>query len=300
MKYPKLINIIGPTAVGKTKFAIHLAQKLSCDILSFDSRQIYREFNIGVARPSDSELSKVHHYGIASHSILNPLNAHTFAQFAREVIATINTPYLILVGGNGLYLKALLEGFHDLPEIPKTVRLEVEHETQGVSLNDLQKIAYSIDATYDTYLDRDNPLKIKRLIEVFRVSGKPMSFFYKHKKTIQNSFDSIFLQLFLERALLYDSINERVDKMIAANLEVEVQALRPFWGEAVLNTVGYREFVDFYQGKYATRALAIDKIKQHTRNYAKRQITYNKKYFSQSIPIDASRDFDAQLNFIKL
>jgi tRNA dimethylallyltransferase len=275
------IIIAGPTAVGKTAAAIETALALGTEILSADSRQCYQEMKIGVARPSEEELSAVKHHFIANHSVTENITAASFAKEGRTCLAEIfsRKDHAIVCGGTGLYIKALVEGLDEIPVIDEKFREEVSslYAEQGVDA--LRAELLRLDPDFATMGDANNPARMMRALEVVMATGEPIRTFQKGSvmNDEERGFSVSYRILDLPREELYDRINKRVDNMIREGLEEEVRGLMPYRERPSLQTVGYQEFFDFFDGK-CSRDEAIEKIKQHTRNYAKRQITWFKKY----------------------
>lgn len=278
-----LIVLAGPTAVGKTAFAIELAEKLGTVIVSADSRQIYKELSIGTAKPSAEQLAAVPHYLIGNHSIEELYGAGHYAEEAEQILQTLfkTHPVVILTGGSGLYIDALLNGVDDFVEIPESVRTALNTEFQEKGIDWLRAVVLQTDPEFAAKADLNNPQRMIRALEVFRHSGRKFSSFKSgaRKKT---SYTTIKILLNRERAELYNNINQRVDTMVTEGLENEA---RQFSGAQHLNalrTVGYREWFSFFNGEIS-RENAIDLIKQNTRRYAKRQLTWfrNKDDFKE-------------------
>jgi len=272
-----LIVIAGPTAIGKTAAAIQLAQQLNTVILSADSRQFYREMSIGTAKPSPEELSAVQHYFINSHSITETF---TVADFEREGLLLLHELFkirdiVILVGGSGLYIKAICEGFDDIPSAPPEIRERLNTEFIENGIEYLQEKLKIADPTYFAEVDIQNPQRVIRALEVFESTGQPFSSF-RTSSTNRRPFNIIKIGLDLSRELLYDRINLRVDDMIQQGLVDEVKSLVPYKNLNALNTVGYSEIFEYLNGDI-TLQTAIDRIKQNTRRFAKRQLTWFRK-----------------------
>ncbi|WP_293883696.1 tRNA (adenosine(37)-N6)-dimethylallyltransferase MiaA [Sphingobacterium sp. UBA1498] len=273
-----LIAIVGPTAVGKTAMAISLAQYFKTAIISADSRQFYREMSIGTAKPDPEELAAAPHYFIDSHTITQDYSA---GDFEREALLKLEELFqlhdvVIMVGGSGLFVRALCEGLDDLPKAGDDVRERLNHELAVLGLEVLKDRLKSIDPIYFETADMDNPQRVVRALEVFEATGKPMSFY--HKKDVERRpFDVLTIGLNMDRAKLYERINSRIDLMMTKGLLDEVKALFPFKTKPALLTVGYAELFDYLDGKQSLEE-AIAKIKQNSRRYAKRQITWFKKY----------------------
>lgn len=277
----KVIVVAGPTAVGKTAKSIALAQQYNTEIISADSRQCFRELKIGVARPTDEELSTVKHYFIANHSIHEQITAGSFAREAKANLKTIFETHdiAIVCGGTGLYIKALVEGLDEIPAVPSTIREEVIQLFEEKGIDVLRETLLAIDPAFEKAGDIHNPNRMMRALEVIKYTGKPIHGYHisAENRGIDSLYDVEYKIIELPREQLYERINQRVDKMIKDGLEEEAKAVYPFKSLTALQTVGYKELFDYFDG-LCTREEAIDKIKQHTRNYAKRQITWFKRY----------------------
>lgn len=270
-----IIAVVGPTAIGKTARAIELAQKFQTEIVSADSRQVYREMNIGVARPTLEELNAIPHHFIASHSIHEPLTA---GQFEREALSAIEKLFeknetVIVVGGSGLYLKALLEGLDHLPK-DASVREGLMKEGEENGWEELSKKLVNLDPEYARTADLKNPRRLVRALEVMEITGKKFSEL-RLKAGMERPFSVSYEYMEMDRSLLYDRINQRVDQMMDLGLLDEVRTLTSFQHLEPLQTVGYSEFFPAFRGEYSTD-FAVQLVKQHSRNYAKRQITWFK------------------------
>jgi tRNA dimethylallyltransferase len=272
-----LIVVAGPTAVGKTKLAIDLALHFKAEVISADARQVFREMAIGTAKPSTEELAQVPHHFINSYSIHNDFDAAAFADEAMKKILELflAKDFVVLCGGSGLYIKALLEGFDEMPEVKSGIREELNAllESEGIAV--LQQELSTSDPQYFTEVDKQNPQRLVRALEVIRSSGKPYSSFRK-KTTKELPFQVIKIGLELPREVLYERIDSRMDAMIASGLFEEAEKLAPFMNLNALQTVGYQEIFDFLEGKY-DRSEAVRLLKQNSRRYAKRQLTWFKK-----------------------
>ncbi|MBO6117629.1 MAG: tRNA (adenosine(37)-N6)-dimethylallyltransferase MiaA [Bacteroidales bacterium] len=272
-----LYTVIGATASGKTAYAIDLAKKLNTEIVSADSRQIFKEMNIGVARPSEEELSSVKHHLIASWSITENYNA---ARYEKEAIAVINqlfTKYddVILCGGSGMYINAVINGIDDMPDTPTDLRNTLNGELKSKGLEILLEELKAKDEKYYAEVDKQNPRRVLRALEVIRLTGKPFSSFRKNENTVRN-FDIKIIGLQRSREELTERINKRTDIMIKDGLTEEVRSLIPFKSLPALSTVGYRELFDYFDNKISFDQ-AVELIKIHTRQYAKRQMTWFRK-----------------------
>jgi tRNA dimethylallyltransferase len=274
----KIICVSGPTAVGKTSYAIDLALKHHTEIISFDSRQIYKELNIGVARPSLEELNTVPHHFIANKSIHKSFTVNDFEIEALELIQTLfkEKDTIILCGGTGLYLNALRFGLDDMPEISNEIRAKVDAEIASQPIETIQENVKKIDPESYKSMDIFNTRRLQRVLEIFYATGKKWSDF-KSFEPKKRPFQIENIVLNRKREELYSRIDQRVDQMIEMGLEREVKSLLPYFHLNALNTVGYKEWLPFFENE-ASKEEVIDKIKQHSRNYAKRQITWFKKF----------------------
>jgi tRNA dimethylallyltransferase len=278
MATKKCIIVVGPTAAGKTAEAIRIAKKNDTEIISADSRQCYWEMNIGVARPSTEELATIKHHFIASHSVTEKVTAATFEKDALAALEKIffHHDVAVVCGGTGLYIKALVEGLDLIPEIPDEIREEVILLFKEKGIAGLRENLLSLDPEFAEKADASNPNRMMRALEVVMHTGKPIQQFQTGKK-LERVFEVEYVMLDLPRDQLYERINIRVDNMIASGLEDEVRSLIQYKNLPALQTVGYKEMIDFIEGR-CTKEEAIEKIKQHTRNYAKRQLTWFKKF----------------------
>ena len=269
--------IIGPTAVGKTSFAIALAQHFKTEIISADARQCYAELNIGVARPSLEELSKVPHHFIASHSVNEAVNAQVFENYALakadELFKTHHS--VVMVGGTGLYIKAFCEGLDMIPAIDPAIRAHIIEQYEKLGLRWLQKEVSVKDPLYWAKGERQNPQRLMRALEVMLGTGASIvSFQIKNK--ITRPFNIVKVGLELPREQLYESINQRVISMVENGLEQEVRELVAQFHLNALQTVGYSEWGPYFEGSLSKEKV-IENIQQNTRHYAKRQMTWFKK-----------------------
>lgn len=269
--------IVGPTAVGKTALAIQLAKYLQTEIISADARQCYKELTIGVARPSKEELEQVPHHFIASHSIHETVNAAVFEQYALAITEKIfqNKDHIVMVGGTGLYIKAFCEGLDDIPTIDPSIRSAIVQSYEANGLLWLQNEIAKKDPKYWEQAEQENPQRLMRALEVIEGLGKSILSFQNQQKKLR-PFNIVTLGLEMDRALLYERINLRVDQMIAAGLEKEVQQLLPDFELNALQTVGYREWLPYFSKEQSVEQV-ISAIQQNTRHYAKRQMTWFKK-----------------------
>ena len=278
MSTKRCIIVVGPTAAGKTAEAIRIAKEYNTAIISADSRQCYKELNIGVARPSPEELATIKHYFIANHSVTEKITAASFEQEALAYLEQIFSQHDIAVvcGGTGLYIKALVEGLDNIPEIPNKIRDEVISLYENEGIDALREKLLSLDPDFEERGDISNPNRMMRALEVILHTGTPMHQFQTGNK-IKRSFEVTYHTVNPTREILYSRINERVDQMIGLGLEDEARSLIDYRNLPALQTVGYKEMFDYLEGKM-TKDEAIEKIKQHTRNYAKRQITWFNKF----------------------
>lgn len=277
---PTVYIIVGPTAVGKTKYAIELAQKLKTEIISADARQCYQELTIGVARPSESELSMVPHHFIASHSIYDTMNAGVFEQYALEKTTDLLVQHgsAVLVGGTGLYIKAFMEGMDPIPAIDPKIRQQIQSELALNGLGWLQGQIQQLDPIYWAAAnlgEQQNAQRLSRALEVMMGTGQSILRFQQQPKKIR-PFSIQKIGLEMPRAQLYDRINQRVLEMVEMGLEEEVKALIPQFHLNALQTVGYQEWLPYFEGNL-TKEAVIQSIQQNTRHYAKRQMTWFKK-----------------------
>lgn len=263
--------------MGKTEVALLLAEYFKTEIISADSRQIYKELEIGTAKPSSQELSRVPHHFINTHSIEQSYDAGAYGRDALALIHTLFKRYdkLILCGGSGLYMKAVLEGFDDMPEIPPGTREQIIADYELNGLEWLQKKVKEADPVYFDQVDIQNPHRLIRALELFVTSGfRPSELRVKEKR--MHDFNIIKIGLELERDKLYERIDARMDAMIEKGLFDEAELFFPKRDLNALQTVGYREIFDYLEGKY-NKEEAIRLLKRNTRRYAKRQLTWFKR-----------------------
>lgn len=269
-----LLIIGGATASGKTDFAIALARHFQTEILSSDSRQFYREMNIGTAKPTNAELLAIPHHFINSLSVTDEYNAGDFERDALALLDKLfrNRNIVVVAGGSGLFIRALCEGLDSFPEIPTAVKEKVNHWYDDEGLPGLQKRLREADPHYYAKVDTDNPRRLMRALLICETTGQPYSLYLKNKSP-KRSFIPVYLALHRPRTELYDRINLRVDKMVAEGLIEEARSLYPHRELNALQTVGYKELFEYFDGNLSTDE-AIAAIKQHSRNYAKRQMTW--------------------------
>lgn len=298
-----LISIVGPTAVGKTSISIDLAKHLNCEILSCDSRQFYKELEIGTAKPTKDELSVAPHHFINNLSISDDYNVMDFEKEALKKIEELHSKsdYVIMVGGSGLFYKAIVDGFDEIPSVDPQIRLNLNDELNKLGIKKLQNELKEKDLIHFNNMDIDNSQRLIRALEICRGTGKPYSSFRKGEKKIRD-FEIIKIGLEMEREFLYERINSRMDIMLESGLLEEVKSLEKFKNKNALQTVGYKEIFDFLDKKYdwieAERLL-----KRNSRRYAKRQITWFKK--DQEInwisvtPNDTANTFNSILKLLR-
>lgn len=269
-----LISIVGPTAIGKTALAIELAKFYNTVILSADSRQFYNEISIGTAKPSVEELNEVHHYFINNKSVTETYSAGDFERDALKLLTELfkEKDIVVLVGGSGLYIKALWEGLDEMPPLNEELRESIinDFETKGIEF--LQEKLQLLNPDKFLKIDRQNPQRLMRAIEIEEQNKT----FKAEKIKTPRFFETIKICLNSDRDILYDRINKRVDSMIANGLLKECEQMIAFRTNYALNTVGYSEIFSFFDGTISLEK-AIELIKQHSRNYAKRQITWFKR-----------------------
>lgn len=277
MSTKNLIVIVGPTAVGKTGLAIKLAEFYKTEIISADSRQIYKELEIGTAKPSQEELLHVKHHFINTKSVEEEYDAGTFGREAREVIDELFKTHdqVVMCGGSGLYIKSVLEGFDDLPDVPAEIRIKIVDEYGRKGLGWLQEEVATQDPDYFEVVDRQNPQRLMRSLEIIRSTGKAFSGFHKKKK-IDLPFRVVMIGLELGRLELYERIDKRMDSMVEKGVFDEAEKFFTLRQRNALQTVGYLEAFGFFEGMY-DREEAIRLMKRNSRRYAKRQLTWFRK-----------------------
>jgi tRNA dimethylallyltransferase len=272
-----LITIVGPTAIGKTSLSILIASYFKTEIISCDSRQFYKEMTIGTAVPEKEELAEVTHHFIQNRSVFEDYNVGAFERDALNVLDTLFKKHniVVMVGGSGLYVKAVLEGLDDFPKIDPTIRLELNNIYKNEGIIPLQQQLKKLDIeTYNT-ISLDNPQRIIRALEICIGTNLPYSSF-KGKGKRKRDFESIIVGLNGDRQKIYDRINYRVDLMVKKGLLDEAKKLHPQKSLNALQTVGYKELFLFFDGKI-TKEYAVEEIKKNTRRFAKRQLTWFKK-----------------------
>lgn len=272
-----LIVIVGPTAIGKTSLAIELAKHYQTEIISADSRQFFKEMSIGTAKPSDEELAAAPHHFINSHSITQLFSTGDFEAQALALIAQLFNKHhvLVMVGGSGLYINAICNGLDDMPDIDLAIRERLNQQFANEGIEPIRKQLSELDPEYFTKVDQSNPQRMIRGLEVVLSTGQKLSSFLTSNKK-ERPFNIIKIGLNTAREKLYQQINHRVDIMMAHGLVEEVKALEPYKEFNALKTVGYSEIFDYLDGSIDLPT-AVDKIKQNTRRFAKRQLTWFRK-----------------------
>lgn len=273
-----LIVIAGPTASGKTQLAIDIATELQTEIVSCDSRQFYKEISIGTAKPTPEQLALVPHHFIGNISIKDEYSAGQYEKDAIELLDCLFKKYnfVVLTGGSGMYLDAVLEGFDELPNIDASLRDKLNQIYREEGLETLQVMLAKHDPEHYNNVDINNPQRIIRALEISLTTGKPYSDLRKRMYK-ERSFDVLLFAIDLDREELYGRINQRVDEMMLNGLLDEVQSMLPYRNLNALKTVGYTETLDYLDGNI-TIETAVNLIKQNTRRFAKRQMTWFRKY----------------------
>lgn len=282
------IFIAGPTAVGKTDVAIQIAEWLQTEIISFDSRQFYKELKIGAAPPSPEELSRVPHHLVGHLSVKDDYSA---GDFEKEALAKLDKVFethdtAVLVGGSGLYMRILTDGFDEMPHIPAKVREKLNSELSEKGLEALANELKETDPKYYDTVDKQNPQRVIRALEVIRTTGNTYTSYRQGEKT-KRPFNIIKIGLDLPREELYERINLRVDKMMEAGLYEEVKSLLSFRDKNSMQTVGYKELIRHFDGEISLEE-AVEEIKKNSRRYAKRQLTWfrREKYIEWFSPLE--------------
>jgi tRNA dimethylallyltransferase len=286
-----LISIVGPTAIGKTALSIKIAEHFNSEIISVDSRQFYKEMNIGTAVPSLEELNSAKHHYIQHKSIQDNYNV---GDFEREAILKIETlhqqnPVIVMVGGSGLYVKAITKGLDYFPEVDSEIRTRLNKQFEVEGLETLQAQLKSLDITAYNSIAIDNPKRVIRALEICIGTGNMYSSYLTNPEK-NREFKTISIGLNANRAIIYDRINQRVDLMVENGLLKEVETLLPFKHLNALNTVGYKELFNYFEGNWALE-FAISEIKKNTRRFAKRQLTWFRKddsitWFDYETPVE--------------
>lgn len=272
-----LVVILGPTAIGKTALSLHLAEHFNTEIISADSRQFFKEMSIGTAAPTKAELQKAPHHFIHHKSIKESYSVGDFEEEALEKLQLLfsQKDVVVMVGGSGLYVDAVVKGLDDFPEVDKDIRKDLNEKLASEGIEALQKDLKKRDPEYFQDVDIMNPHRLIRALEICIGTGKAFSSF-RNQKTTERSFQPVFIGLTAEREIIYDRINRRVDIMLQEGLLEEAKALYSQRDLNALNTVGYKELFLYFDGKY-TLAQALSEIKKNTRRFAKRQLTWFRK-----------------------
>jgi len=272
-----LLVIVGPTGIGKTNLSIQLGKALKCEIVSADSRQFYKEMSIGTAVPTPEELQQVKHHLIQHKSITEN---YSVGDFEKEAITVINqlfetNNFVILVGGSGLYINAVISGLDHFPDIEPAIRKQLQAQFDAEGLTELQKKLKTLDPVHYNNIDLYNPQRLIRALEICIGTGQPYSSFLTQSKK-NRPFNSFKIGLEADRSVIYNRINTRVDLMMEAGLLNEGKKLVKYRNLNALNTVGYKELFNFFEGKWELD-FSISEIKKNTRRFAKRQLTWNRK-----------------------
>lgn len=274
MRIKRLLVVVGPTGSGKTDLSIRLARHYGAPILSTDSRQVYRGMPIGTAQPSEAQLEAAEHHFIASHNIEDDLSCGEYEMQALERLKELfeRHDYVIAVGGSGLYVRALCEGMDDLPRADASLRAKLSAQLAEEGVEALAERLRLLDPVYYERVDRNNPARVVRALEVCLQTGRPYSELRTGRRR-KRDFETVKIGVDLPREVLYGRIDRRVDAMMAAGLEAEARTLYPFRELNALQTVGYRELFDHFDGR-TTLDEAVELIKRNSRRYAKRQLTW--------------------------
>jgi len=272
-----LLTVVGPTAIGKTALAIQLAHHFDTEILSADSRQFFKEMEIGTAVPTKEELKKVPHHFIQHKSIFEPYSVGDFEKEAIKLLDDLflNKDIVIMVGGSGLYVDAVVSGLNEFPEVDPEIREKLNQQLEEEGLEPLQNELKQRDPKYYKSVDLDNPHRLIRALEVCIASNKPYSSFLNRPKP-KRPFKTLYVGIDAPREVIYDRINARVDLMMDAGLLDEVKKLYPHKKLNALQTVGYKELFEYIEGQ-STLEFAVSEIKKNTRRFAKRQLTWLRK-----------------------
>lgn len=294
---PTLLVLTGPTGVGKTELSLRLAEHFACPIVSADSRQIYREIPIGTAAPTPEEQQCVPHYFVGTKSVADDYNA---GQYERDAIALLQTLFLqhsvvVLTGGSMMYIDAVCNGFDDIPSVPADIRSQLKSDYQSRGLEWLQQEVQRLDPAYWAEVDRQNPQRLLHCVEICRTTGQTFSSLRRNTR-VERPFKILKVALTRPREQLYQRINLRVEQMMAQGLLEEAKAVYPLRHKNSLQTVGYRELFAYFDGQYPLQQ-AVEMIRQNSRHYAKRQLTW----FNRDTTIhwlNADLDYETQLHTI--
>ncbi|MDY3350731.1 tRNA (adenosine(37)-N6)-dimethylallyltransferase MiaA [Riemerella anatipestifer] len=272
-----LISVVGPTGIGKTELAIKIAQFFGTEILSCDSRQFFKEMPIGTAAPSREELAVVPHHFIGHLSITED---YSIGRYEKEALALLDKLFqqykvVVMVGGSGMYEKAVVEGLNDLPKANEDYIKELEQILNKEGIEALQKQLEAQDEAYYQQVDKDNPRRLIRALDIIKQTGKPYSEIIAETKP-KRDFNTIRIVLTAPREIIYERINQRVDRMLEKGLLDEVKGLLQYQDRVALNTVGYTELFNYLNGDWELD-FAVSEIKKNSRRYAKRQMTWNRK-----------------------
>ncbi|MFK7936316.1 MAG: tRNA (adenosine(37)-N6)-dimethylallyltransferase MiaA [Saprospiraceae bacterium] len=294
-----LIIIGGPTASGKTELSLRLAEHFQTEILSCDSRQFYREMSIGTAKPTPAELARAPHHFVNSLSITTE---YTVADYERDAIELLEKLFeqhriVIMVGGSGLFINAVTEGLNEFPQVPPTVRQELEFFYEKHGLAGLQRELAQRDPDYFMQVDTQNPRRLIRALEICRATNQPFSFFRNQPRPVRD-FQPIYITLEWDRAQLYDRINRRVDLMLEVGLEEEARQLFPQRHLKSLQTVGYQELFQYFAGEI-NQEEAMELIKRNSRRYAKRQLTWLRREAPRWQKFNAT-DSEAVIEYVEM
>lgn len=268
-----LTSISGPTAVGKTLFAIELAKRLDTEIISFDSRQFYKEMSIGTAVPIEEEIMRVKHHFIQHKSVNDEYKVSEYTKDVDELIKILSRKkkHLVLVGGSNLYLKSIIYGLDEIPEVPVEFRNKLNYEFETYGIEYIQKLLKKLDPEYYNKVDKQNHRRIIRALEVSIFTNKPFSNFLRAREKKRYNHYSVVLNI--DRSKLYERINKRVDNMIDYGLVDEVKKLNVYRNLNPLNTIGYKEIFNYLDGEFDLEK-SIELIKMNTRRFAKKQLTW--------------------------